>query len=192
MLGVLQHGGVIRKRRSRLGLFFSVFPDPLTAFGIARFARQCRCQYGFDGEPIAASRLHISLQHLGEYHEMPESVVGKAREAAARVRMPPFAVMVDRMSSFSGRQGNYPLVLRGEDGVVGLTMLHRSLGAEMRKVGLKRRADFTPHMTLVYGSRRIDEQPIEPVCWTVGELVLVLSLIGETKHVRLEQWPLRG
>jgi RNA 2',3'-cyclic 3'-phosphodiesterase len=175
-----------------VGLFFSIFPDALTAFRIAQIARRCRRDLGLRGEPLAASRLHISLQYLGRYLEMPETVVAKARAAAARVRMPPFAVMLDRAISFSGRADNYPLVLLGDDGVVGLRMLYRSLGAQMRKVGLRARSDFTPHMTLIYDSRRIDEEPIEPICWTVGELVLVQSLIGETKHVRLGRWPLRG
>ena len=98
--------------------------------------------------------------------------------------------MLDRVVSFTGREGNHPLVLLGDDGVVGLTMLYGSLGTQMRKVGLKARSDFTPRMTLIYGSRRVDEQPIEPIFWTIDALALVQSLIGKTKHVRLGQWPL--
>jgi RNA 2',3'-cyclic 3'-phosphodiesterase len=192
MFALVQQGRVVVASGADVGLFFSIFPDAWTASRIARVAQRCRCDYGLGGEPLAASRFHISLQYLGQYDEMPESVVSKARTAAACVRMGPFTVMLDRIGSFSGRVGNYPLVLRGEEGVVGLTMLYRSLGAELRKAGLKTRHDFTPHMTLFYGARRIDEQPIEPMCWRVDELVLVLSLIGQTKHVRLDQWPLRG
>jgi 2'-5' RNA ligase len=51
---------------------------------------------------------------------------------------------------------------------------------------------FTPHVTLLYDRRCIDEQPIEPVGWTVREFALVLSLIGKTQHVPLGRWQLRG
>jgi RNA 2',3'-cyclic 3'-phosphodiesterase len=177
---------------ARDGLFFSIFPDAATAVRIARFARHCRRQFGFSGRPLATSRFHISLQDLGEYEGMPESVVAKASDAAAIVRAAPFAVMFDRVGSFSGRAGNRPLVLRGDDGVVGLTMLHQSLGSAMRTVGLKARLDFTPHVTLLYDDRRIDEQAIEPIIWTVHEFILVRSLIGRTKHIPLGRWQLHG
>jgi RNA 2',3'-cyclic 3'-phosphodiesterase len=175
------------------GLFFSIFPDALTASRVAQAARRYHREHGLRGEPQTASRLHITLQYLGQFNDVPERIVAEACDAAARVRMPPFAVMLDRVLSFSNQEGRYPLVLLGEDGVVGLAMLYGLLGAELRKVGLKARSGFTPHMTLIYGGgRRIGEQVVEPVCWTVCELVLVQSLIGKTKHVRLGQWPLHA
>ena len=176
----------------RDGLFFAIFPDAATAVRIARIARHCRRQHGLSGRPQATSRFHISLQDLGEYERLPQSVVVEAGAAAAIVKMPPFAVMFDRVGSFSGRAGNHPLVLRGDDGVVGLTMLYQSLGLAMRTVGLRACLDFTPHMTLLYDDRRIDEQPIEPIFWTVREFVLVHSLRGKTKHIPLERWQLHG
>ena len=187
-----QQGHVVFPPGVSVGLFLAIFPDVRTASRIARIAQRCRRDHRVSGEPLAAWRFHISLQYLGQYKEMPESLIAKACAAAACVRMRPFAVMLDRVGSFSGRAGNYPLVLRGDDGVVGLMMLHRSLGAEMRKMGLKTRSNFAPHMTLLYGARLIDEQPIAPVRWWVDEFVLVLSLLRKTEHVRLGQWPLRG
>jgi RNA 2',3'-cyclic 3'-phosphodiesterase len=189
MCGVVQQSYLVGiEPLARDGLFFSIFPDAATAVRIARVARHCRRQYGLSGRPQATSRFHISLQDLGEYEGMPESVIAKASDAAAIVRMMPFAVMFDRVASFSGRAGNHPLVLRGDDGVVGLTMLYRSLGLAMQTMGLKARLDFTPHITLLYDGQRIDEQPIEPIFWTVREFVLVRSLIGRTKHILLGRW----
>jgi 2'-5' RNA ligase len=47
-------------------------------------------------------------------------------------------------------------------------------------------------MTLLYGRGATVHQAIEPVAWTVRELVLVHSFLGETRHEVLGRWPLRG
>jgi RNA 2',3'-cyclic 3'-phosphodiesterase len=121
-------------------------------------------------------------------------VIAKVGEAAKIVRAMPFRVSFNCAKSFSGGDGNHPLVLTGEDGVVGLTTLYSSLCAAMRGIGFRLTgcSGFTPHVTLLYDRCRIDEQSIEPVCWTVSEFVLVLSLVGKTKHVPLGRWQLRG
>jgi 2'-5' RNA ligase len=69
---------------------------------------------------------------------------------------------------------------------------YRLLAAEMRKAGLGQWIDkrFTPHMTLSYGRCSLDAQATEPVAWTVRELVLVHSFIGQTRHEVLGRWPL--
>ena len=47
--------------------------------------------------------------------------------------------------------------------------------------------DFTPHVTLLYAERNVEEHPIEPIGWTVSEFVLIHSMRG---HVHLGRWPL--
>ena len=79
--------------------------------------------------------------------------------------------------SFSGKPGHLPLVLRGE-GAAGVTALQNALGNALAKAGLGARQS-APHLTLLYDARRIDEQPIEPIDWTVREFVLVHSLLGQ-------------
>jgi RNA 2',3'-cyclic 3'-phosphodiesterase len=51
---------------------------------------------------------------------------------------------------------------------------------------------ITPHVTLTYHGCRLEEQPIDPICWTIRDFVLVLSLIRRTKYVELGRWQLRG
>jgi 2'-5' RNA ligase len=48
--------------------------------------------------------------------------------------------------------------------------------------------EFTPHITLFYAERNIEEHPIEPIGWTVNQFVLIHSKQG---HTCLAQWPLR-
>ena len=59
----------------------------------------------------------------------------------------------------------------------------------MTRRGLRRLANtnFTPHVTLLYDARDVDEYPIEPIGWTVKEFVLIRSLNG---HKHLVRWPL--
>ena len=174
------------------GLYFLTFPDDATAHRIAALAHHCRREYGLRAPPLLSWRFHVSLQNVGRYGALgvPETVVLKASNAAANVKASPFAVMFNRVESFSGRDGHHPLVLRGDDGVVGLEMLNRSLGVSMRMAGLKASLNFTPHLTLSYGERLIKERLIQPISWTVREFALIHSLYGKTKYIPLGCWPL--
>jgi RNA 2',3'-cyclic 3'-phosphodiesterase len=192
MFAVVQQDGVVFAPRTRIGLFLAIFPAASTAARIAQIARECRQRYGLGGRPLATSRFHISLHHMGEFDEIPARVIGAVSKTAAMVRIRPFAVMLDRVSSFAGGERRYPLVLQGDDGVAGVAMLRQGLSVALQEIGLKPCRHFTPHLTLLYGDRRIEDRPIEPVCWTVREFALVLSLIGQTKYVLQSRWSLRG
>jgi RNA 2',3'-cyclic 3'-phosphodiesterase len=173
---------------------FLTFPDALAAEQIARLAQRSRRDYELNGTPLLTSRFHVSLQHLVEYdarHSLKTFAL-KGRAAAAKVRTNPFTVMFNRVESFSSRDGRCPLVLRGDDGVVGLEMLYRSLGTAIRFAGLKARLDFTPHLTLLYSNGCIKEHFIRPVSWTVREFSLILSLHGKTRYIPLGRWKLGG
>src|ERR1700722_4861068 len=99
----------------------------------------------------------------------------------------PFKVAFDRATSFAGSD---VLVLCGGDGVDGIVMFHHALSVAMRKFGLNVGSQFTPHITLQYNGRRVEEQFIEPIRWTVRDFVLVHSLRGRTMHIPLERWRL--
>jgi RNA 2',3'-cyclic 3'-phosphodiesterase len=177
-----------------VGLFFAIFPDPPAAALIARVARHLRRRYRLRGGLHLTERFHSTLYGFRGDEGPAPLLVEKAKVAAANVVVPPFRVAFNRAGSFANKKDDYPFVLMGEDGVVGLLMLYRSLCMELRRVGLRPKAssNFTPHVTLFYDRRRIDEQTIEPIYWTVRKLILVLSLRGRTEYVSLGEWPLRG
>jgi 2'-5' RNA ligase len=166
------------------GLFFAIFPDQAAAVRIAETAAHFRRAYGLQGAPLLTDRFHVTVQGLGNYDGLPRSVVAKAIEAGAAVTSMPFEVAFDRVTSFASSD---VLVLCGGDGVDGIVMLHHALGVAMRKSGLSVGWQFTPHITLLYDGRRIEEQFIEPIRWTVRDFVLVHSLRGRTKHIPLER-----
>jgi len=167
-------------------VFLAAVPDAVAAARIYRLARVLRHAHKFNGNVIEPERLHVSLFSLGE---LSEQIVRVACEAAAEVRVPPFEVLFDRSVSFRGKTGNRPLVLVGDDGLDRLKAFRRTLGFAMAKKGLKYLAkrDFTPHVTLLYADRTVEEYPIEPIRWTVNEFVLIHSMRG---HVHLARWPL--
>jgi RNA 2',3'-cyclic 3'-phosphodiesterase len=171
------------------GLFFSIFPDQAAAVRIANTSEHFRRAYGLKGAPLLTDRFHVTVQGLGNYDGLPRSAVAKAIEAGAAVTSMPFEVAFDRITSFAGSDA---LVLCGGDGVDGIVMFHHALGVAMRKSGLSAGAQFTPHITLLYDGRRVEEQFIEPIRWTVRDFVLVHSLRGRTMHIPLERWHLGG
>lgn len=173
-------------------LFFAVFPDDGAAGEIARLARELRLQHGLKGKPLAPERLHVSLHHVGDYHDLPQDIVAAARDIASTISIPRFTVAFNGAASFRGRPDNQPFVLRGDDGVVGLTMLQEALGSAMERAGLGLRArHYAPHLTLLYGDRFVADRAVAPVVsWTVHEFVLVHSLLGRSRYIRLARFPL--
>jgi 2'-5' RNA ligase len=47
-------------------------------------------------------------------------------------------------------------------------------------------------MTLVYEPRVVERLNIRPISWTVRELVLIHSVLGQLRNVTLGRWPLYG
>jgi RNA 2',3'-cyclic 3'-phosphodiesterase len=188
----LSFAGIDAAPRATDQVFFAIFPDAQAAARVTARMQQLRSQHGLTGRPLAMERFHVTLFHLGDYVGLPRGVVAAASEAAAAVAFPPFDIVFDRAMSFFGKSHSQPFVLRGGDGLAALVEFQRALGAEIKKAGLWRRADahFTPHVTLLYDSRCVVEQIIEPVSWTVTEFVLVHSLLGQTRHIPLARWPL--
>jgi 2'-5' RNA ligase len=166
-------------------LFFAVVPDAVTTARIHRLAMALKRARGFDGKLVEQDRLHVTLFSL----DLSEHAVRMVSEAAAEVSVQPFDVSFDRTASFRVRRGDRPFVLLGDEGLRGLSGFRRMLGAAMTRNGLRRRAvrDFTPHVTLLYDRCEVEEQPIEPISWTVRDFVLVHSRQG---HVHLARWPL--
>jgi len=176
-------------------LFFAVVTPAAAQDGIMQRIRLLRAEFGLTGQPLSASCLHVSLHGLGDYWAgLPEVLVAAARRAGGAVSTPPFEVRFDRAMSFYRRKRTRAFVLRSGDDTAALSGLHRALGDCMKAEGLGFwvTSHFTPHMTLLYDARMVEEHVIESLRWDVTELVLVHSLLGQRKHVHLAHWPLRS
>jgi RNA 2',3'-cyclic 3'-phosphodiesterase len=162
-------------------LFFAVVPDPETAARIGSVARHLRISHGLNGKPLEAGHFHVALCPIAEdFGPPPAELIEKLSERASRVVMPSFRVSFDYAMSFK----NGALVLRGDENLIGLEVLQQRLSDALdgRPQPARR---FTPHVTLLRDGYHVPEQVIEPIEWTVREMVLVQSPFGRTtpRHV---------
>lgn len=179
---------------ARYSLFLAIFPDPCTARRILKRATVLRDEYGLSGKLRPLDHLHVTLHYMGRYSVVPARVghaIGQICEAPTAL-MPSFEVTFDQVMSFRGRAGNRPFVLIGKNGNPALLEFHRLLLAEFAKHQWPKvvNSKFNPHVTLLYDKKNIEEKPIDPVSWTVGEIALVCSEVGATKYHRLGRWML--
>lgn len=166
-------------------LFFAAYPDRTTADRIVELAWDHRDDYGLRGLPLLPQHIHSTLWHVGDdLFPPPDRLVEALVQRASAVKMPAFRVSFDHVGSFGGGA----LVLRGQEGVAGLEMLHVELGAVLGIATSP--AAFTPHVTLLRDKRLLQSRPVEPIEWTVTEFVLVHSLLGKTVHRDLGRIPL--
>jgi 2'-5' RNA ligase len=178
-----RHRALVHRPTDRF--FLAVLPDPEAADRIANLARHLRISHGLTGRPLEAGHFHVTIRHLGDYAETPAKLIERATERASQVVMPSFRVGFDRAESFR----NGALVLRGDESLIGLEVLQQRLSDAFD--GRPQRArQFTPHVTLLRDQHQIAEQEIEPIEWTVREIVLVHSLLGRTTHRHVARLPL--
>lgn len=105
--------------------------------------------------------------------------------------MVPFDVVLRAIESFHHEgAARHALVLHAEG--AGLVELHRMLGTEMRIIGLKAKAYFWPHVTVLYGPDIVAKRRITPIRFTVKEFAFIHSELGLSKYNVIGQWPLDG
>ncbi len=178
----------------RRNLFFALQPPPEVRGRIAAITEQVRRAQGLTAPPMAPERLHVSLNSLGVHAAWPAPLVARAAEAVSRLRIAPFEVAFNRVTSFRHPRGPRPLVLWGDEGVIGVFALHAAIHGALREAGLASRhlRPIEPHLTLLRDRRLAPDLTIRPVRWWVREFVLVHSGLGEARHHVEHRWPLVG
>ncbi|MGQ3299847.1 2'-5' RNA ligase family protein [Reyranella sp.] len=177
-------------RRSRQSftdrLFFAVLPDAATAERISERAAAWRAAHGLTGRLLKAGHFHVTLASVHEGHGLPDAdEIDGWMARASGILMPSFCVGFDRLMSFS----NGALVLTGDDSTVGMEVLQQRLCDSLDDTPRPARR-YTPHVTLLHDGHHIEPEPVEPITWTVREVVLVHSLIGQTTHRHVARIPL--
>jgi 2'-5' RNA ligase len=181
------------QRSTRHGMLLLGYPSPSVAAEIADRTDRFRNLAKLTGRRLLTDRFHVTLFDLGEYLELPDELVVRVCRAMATIICPPVEMTFDRLQTFKRRSFDKPLVLVGGDGLSDVCRLHQMIAQALVEAGLKiAKPSFTPHITLLYDPRTIMPRAIDPVRWTMTEFVLVDSLRGQTKHVPLARWQLRG
>lgn len=139
--------------------------------------------YGLRNFAYDAARLHITLFNLGE--EASAERVALVDSIAARVTASPFEVAFNRVMSWPDA-----LVLLSESEPTALAAFRRELATALKRVwpDRLRPSGFTPHITLMRGVTRVEEQQVETFRWTVNDFALVHSANG--RYVELKRWTL--
>ena len=175
-------------------IFFAIAPDAGAIADIGALTASLKAQHGLRGRPIADAKLHATLCNLGDFPGMPHAQVERAKQVAATVAAAtaPFVAGFDTAQTFINRPRNRPFVLVGGDGVIGVSALYKALAMAMLKAGLPGNPpSYTPHITLLYDDVTVAPQPVAPVAWTVRELVLLHSHIGQGQpYTTLGRWSL--
>ena len=173
-------------------VFLALQPDAPAVQQIAGLTADARRLHGLSGKPISAERMHMSLNFVGDFRgPPPRAVIDKAKKVVSGLTGGrPFLIALNRMESWKGDP--HPLVLTGEDGVIGVEELHADLHKALAVAGMapRREPQITPHITLLYDRREAPGAFIEPVSWKAREFVLLDTVVGEGRHEVLGRWPL--
>ena len=174
-------------------LFFALWPDDELRRRIADATT--RLQHGQDsgGRRIGQHRYHLTLQFLGDYPELPPTLVEQACTAAASVRVPPFELVFDRAGSFRNRA--IPWWLGCETVPEGLQRVWEELGVALAKTGVRVQSGkaLVPHVTVLRDARRpLPPTPIDPLRWPVDSFVLIHSELGaRNAYTEVGRWTFR-
>lgn len=162
--------------------FFCLRPAPALAARIGRFRDSLRCE----GTIVADNRLHVTLGITDDFPEPSRRIADYLKAVGGLIDSEPFSLQLDRLSS-NGRT----MALRPSRRPPQLGLLQRRLDRWMVRSGLKRGGwTFSPHSTLIYRAGDAFLHPIKAFNWAATELVLVHSIVGETRHVEIGRWPL--
>lgn len=174
---------------SRVNLFFALRPPPRLQPRIESLGRGLKQAHGLGGQPIGRDRLHATLASVQDPRYPLRDVIARAASFAAQLHHQRFSIRFEWTQSFDVHRRRFPLVLRG--GSDGLSGFHHALSAGMRGAGFDVSASFTPHITLLWADRKVEEYPVAPISWTVEDFVLVMSLVGYSRHIVMGRWPMR-
>lgn len=176
-------------------LFFALWPGDKVRQEIGEATSQLLQQHDAGGRRIGPHRYHLTLQFLGDYEELPPSLVEQAKAAAASVRVAPFELVLDRAGCFRNR--SIPWWLGCEAIPDGLQQLWDGLGHALARTGVRVRSGkaLVPHVTILRDARQpLPATPIAPLRWAVDSFVLIHSELGRDRNAYAEagHWTLRG
>ncbi len=179
--------------RGKHVVYFALQPPPeAAAQALTRF-EAVRTKHRLSAKPTPAARLHVSLNPIGEFKRPPTPVFDKALEAVVAFEARPFTVAFNRLGTWSSGDPP-PLVLWGDEGVIGVNALYSTIQRALRRQDMapRREVEIVPHMTLAYDRAEVPETIVEPVTWTVTEFVLIHAVHGEGRFDVVGRLPLNG
>lgn len=159
---------------------------------IAATVDTTRRAHDLTGKPRDADHLHVSLVGFHNGRAIDDATVQDVSAAATTVRAPAFNLIFDRIMSFRNGKSK-PLVLLCGEGADLVVDLERRIVDALNNagLGLRRRAGFVPHCTVLYDNRLVPETTLDqPIIVHVREFHLLHSQVGRRRSIG--SWPLLG
>lgn len=131
--------------------------------------------------------LHVTLMKLFDLHHAPPEWLPAVIAALDGLDASAFPLSFDRIENHKA------VTLRTRDPLAEA----RAFQAALVRHLLERRAPIMlgttpePHVTINYHGDRLRGGKTEPIGWTVDEILLVESVVGQGKHVEHGRWSLR-
>lgn len=135
----------------------------------------------------------MSLNFVGAFRGPPtRAVMEKATSLADRISAAPFKVTLNHVESWSADP--HPLVLLGDEGVIGAERLHTGIHKALAAgtMAPRREPQIWPHVSLLWDQTMVPRTFVEPISWTAADFVLLDSVFGEGRHGVLGRWALTG
>jgi 2'-5' RNA ligase len=173
-------------------LFFALWPDAALRKRIARTVAGLERDNGPGGRRLNPDRYHLTLQFLGDFQPLRQSVLDAAIVAAGSIHLSPFDLVLDLAGSFPKAGVCW---LGASAAPETLQQLWNELGRALTsaRVQVRSAPSFNPHLTVLRDVRKpLPPTPIQPLPWPVREFVLVDSVSGVHPAYRvLGRWPLQ-
>lgn len=182
----------------RQRLFFALMPDPATRLGMGAAVEALAGTSPLPGHRSDPRRYHMTLQFLGEFDDLPKSLLDAACAAAGTLRREAFDLSLDQAGSFESRSSQL-WWLGCRPTLDGLLELWRELGRSLARHGVRVQsgAGFMPHVTIWRGADRPPSPSLAPdllpLGWRIDRFALVSSTPGARDGYRvLGEWVLAG
>jgi 2'-5' RNA ligase len=173
-------------------LFFALWPDAALRKRIATTVAGLERDNAPGGRRLNPDRYHLTLQFLGDFQPLRQSVLDAAILAAGSIRLSPFDLVLDLAGSFPKAGVCW---LGASTAPETLQQLWNELGRALTsaRVQVRSAPTFNPHLTVLRDVRKpLPPTPIQPLPWLVREFVLVDSVFGVHPAYRvLGRWLLQ-
>ncbi|QNQ09163.1 2'-5' RNA ligase family protein [Sphingomonas alpina] len=166
--------------RARNPLYIMAKPPPEAQAQITALAR--------NDPGRGADLLHVTLVSLFDLHYAPPEWLPAVIAALDSVDAPAFPLAFDRI------ENRKAVTLRTRAPLAEARAFQAALVRHLleRKAPMMLGTTPEPHVTINYRGDRLGSQKIAPIGWTVEEIMLVESIVGQTTHVEHGRWRLRG
>ncbi|MGQ2979238.1 MAG: 2'-5' RNA ligase family protein [Polaromonas sp.] len=189
-----------RSPAPRLGscsLFFALLPDAEARRKMLALGAELKSRHRLAGKLQPEQRLHLTLDHLGDFGSVPHDIVKVAGDAASALAAgcAGFAVGLDRIVSFGRGDSSRPVVLRDSGaGPPGLREFRDRLWDALAACGVAGgpRSAFSPHVSLLYDQQVLAEEPVDPIRWQAQQWVLLYSVPKQPHYEVLGRWAFRS